>query len=651
FFPASWLTYSILRKSLLPSSWAIIASLLITFFSPQILRITGYYGLAYPCFVPLLWYALLIAMEEGKVAKGWLIYGVGTVCFGLLHPYYAMIGAAFLPLYLFVRWLQYRKEGFLSPLLVLGGLLAAIGPGMLLRTWELLTSRGSRDVVEYPYGFLEYIAGFETIFVPQLEPLRSVWDTIIPLRKIGLEGNAHVGLVGLIILFALLWRMGQHIRDKKFGRIWRPVLPQSLQTSLWVAGLILIPAMAHPFQWFPGLLEWLGPLQQFRAIGRLAWVFHQIYLVFCVWYVYALFRILKKKGLKQLGGGLVALGIISVLVNIAILNESQQRELGNNHKRNFLMAQLDVPSLLEESGRQAADFQAIIALPYFHFGSEKILAEDWPATELALTTALQTGLPMCNNRSARASLSETLANMQLVSHPLIPKELPTSFPDERPLLLLYWHGAAFSPGEKWLVKRATSIVETERLVFAELPLSAFEDQQASAWQTFEERKDQLWKEGETLLSKRSRSVLFDSFGDDPFQLGQQTQHAEKDRVLLFDGRIPTRWPNMISEVSFWVQINAKTNYLGHAFVEIREESGQVVNTHRYHLPFTKDVQQDWVKCTFTLKVPDNQHRIILWADDPRLTIDNLLIRPNTVDVYLPGADSSHMLLNNYFLSR
>lgn len=661
YFPAVWLMYLILRRSLLPEKFAILFSLVIIFHSPQVMRITGYFGLAYVCVIPLLWYLLLPGFQDSKITRNLQLYGLAVLMFSFLHPYYALIGAAFLCAWMCVRAVQYKGEWKRYPWRYVLAIFMALAPGLLLKAWESLTWKGLSDFVAYPYGYLDYIAGFESIFLPMHEPLLGIWKTFIGVKPRDWEGYGYVGLVGLVVLIALVWRMGKHIRHRKTRRILRPVLPDSLKTAIWAGTLLLIPAMSHLIQACPSCLEYLGPLRNFRAIGRLVWPFYFVFMATAVWYLYASYRILRQGGRQNLAILLIIISTCSWGINIFIQGQSQRQIFVYNKVRLFWEKEFDFKRLLENNGYQAEDFQAIISLPYYHFGSQKLVTEDWESTRMSMALSLSTGLPICNNRSARAPISSTLRSIQLVSDPLIDRELITDLSSSKPFLVLAVPGKK-SKGEQWLLDQAQFIDTVRHLSLYQLDVEALQGSRANKKAAFQADKSNLepvrTPYGKFYMSNRTQAIFFSSHTQNPTELGlpseiAQTQLSSADSVYLFDGSIRIDYPNTPMEFSCWVKQEHRNNFQGYLFVDIetRNSTENTSSTKRIKYPLyeSRDIYKDWTLVRIPFLLKNSKDVIRIFASDPKLLVDNLLIRPEKVDVYLQSEDKQAVLFNNIIL--
>lgn len=650
FFPAAFFNFRLLQKTLIPTVPAIIFALIITFMAPQIRRLTGHFPLSYSFFVPMIWLVLLRVDENRQQGKWLVIYGGLTALFSLAHPYYFLLGGAFMVSYLLVHFLQHKNERRNTARFYLAGLITALLPGIMLKIWEMATTPQGAAFVKYPYGFLNYMAGFESVFLPSQPPFFDMWRVFIPIRRLDSEGYAYVGFVGLLVLLAVVGRMVKLWRRKKRGRILRPVLPDSLRTALWAGVLLLIPAFAYPFQLFPDLLDLVPFIRQFRSMGRLAWLFYEVYMVFSVFYIYALYRVLRIKGKTVLAGLVLFLSVFAWATEAIILAKNERTIILANHISHFPERQADFTKLLSDAGKNPADFQAIIALPFFHIGSEKLQISDWMANRLAFAVSRSTGLPMVNFTAARTPLSYSLEAVNLVSHPLIPKIFPANIDDQRPFLVIY-PGGNLSPGEQFMLDAAQPLGN-----FGETQLSALDiknltyDRLNFATQVIAEN-DSLWVSlGELSYSPPSAlpPLYWNTFGDNWELPGKTGQNSHQTFTTLYDGVLSVTENNFPLELSFWTNLDTKSNYLSH--INVKQYKGEkMVDWQKIPIVDTRDVMGEMARVSVSFVVSEPGNRILIDTRAENRWFDNILIRPQTTRVKGYFAGDSCMMYNNYLI--
>ncbi|MDQ2795527.1 MAG: hypothetical protein M3Y12_16180, partial [Bacteroidota bacterium] len=305
---------ALLRRCRLPAWYAGLVTVLIVLLAPQLDRLLGHYALAYACVVPMLWYLAVRATESRRPLAWYAAYAAATLFFGGLHPYYLPISALLLLALGAVSWWQQpgrvvpgraswaARLRYWLPLVLAVAVPIGIFQGALA-----LTDPYAADRPATPYGFFAYSSSVWSVFFPVEQPVRGWWQAIFHTPDPEWEGQAYVGFAGLLVTLATLWRLGGYLRTRRWARLRWPALPPVLRTSLWAGFLILLFAMGWPFRWgLEGLIPYLGPIKQFRSIGRFAWIFYYFYSVYAAYALYQGFRWLRQRGRPQLAAGALA---------------------------------------------------------------------------------------------------------------------------------------------------------------------------------------------------------------------------------------------------------------------------------------------------------------------------------------------------------
>lgn len=477
--PAAMLHFKLHRHYHVPRGLAIWTALVAAFLSPQLHRWHGHYALAYAWVVPLIWWlALRLQTLAGgasaRQVRGWWavpVLALAIAAVGFIHLYYLLIAVLLLGAYSLVLALGRRHDYALAL-----RALAAAGIGFVAVYATIAFTDGIADRTAAPWGFTRYRAQFESVFLPVSSPFREVWAYFIRLARTEPEGWAYVGFPGLLLLIGLGLRMVLRLRkDRRQARRdrrtapWRMALPGDLGVWMPAAALVLIFSMALPFRW--GLEDLLGlipPLKQFRSPGRMAWAFHAVWTTATAVFLHRIWR-----AGKMPGGRVAATGLLAMLLGIWTLEAYAQ--VRNARRGGFdvnLFRKERFAPALKDASRAPTDFQAILSLPFYHNGSEKIYVERG-ARPMAwgMLASAETGLPLINVMMSRTSLSQTLASASLVSrYGPLPGVLDRF--DQKPVLLLAESGE-YEPREIELIGMADTLWHEDDFTLLSLPVSAF----------------------------------------------------------------------------------------------------------------------------------------------------------------------------------
>jgi hypothetical protein len=473
------LVYLILRRSLVAPMFAVPFAVVIAFLSPQLGRFAGHYALSYTCFIPLIWY-LLIRLEVGRSWVWAALLAAAVLAFTFIQPYYLLIAMVFIGavvLWDLILYLAKKKK----TRALLQKAVSILLPFIVFTSYMALADPYS-DRPTAPYGVMDYVASFQSVFVPVMEPFKSLFTSyffrlFVPAQW---EGYAFVGFVPAL---CGVCASGLIIYRRKWRGLLEPVLPDSLRTVLIPAFIVLLFSMGvfHllGLNW---VAEHVSAIRQFRSLGRLAWVFYYVFSLWAVVYVYRLFRYLntQKNGqFRPLALFLVTLCLgwwtLDAIVNIKSVKEQMLR--GDANKEVF------GPSFRDELLRNNVHtdrYQAIIALPFELVGSEKLeLNALSPATPTAMRASFSIGIPLVNGVMSRTSMKVTEHLAQWVAHPLMPHSALAELTDRRDLLLLVADGN-LTDGERFLLDISDHIYDGSGFKAYGLKLDAFAEALGSA---------------------------------------------------------------------------------------------------------------------------------------------------------------------------
>ncbi|MCS7073770.1 MAG: hypothetical protein NZ108_04815 [Bacteroidia bacterium] len=329
---------------------------LIIFLSPQILRFSGHYSLAYIHFLPVFLILLHKEFYQNSFSNWTILISLYCIFHGFIHLYLFAIAA----LTSFVFWilvLFYHANKHKQALLNV--LLSVILPAIVLIVFQKLTDSVT-DRPSSPYGFLAYRSYWESIFLP-CEMWLGNWISklFIKIQEVPWEGRAYIGMPATIfVIYYLFYFLKQTgftksltwIRQTKFE-------PSFLNLLLLTSIVLLIYSLGVPFVWkLDFLLDYLGPLQQFRGIGRFAWLFFYVINLFVLRHL--------NTSLEKQQWSIVIVTLILIGIDIGQFYDYWRKEVGKQNSYSTLTKILDQ--------KDTSSIQGILPLPGFHIGSEAI---------------------------------------------------------------------------------------------------------------------------------------------------------------------------------------------------------------------------------------------------------------------------------------
>ena len=358
--------------------------------APQIFRISGHYALAYSFVIPLAIWFWLWQQQKPSYKKD-LVIGLSIALASLIHFYFFALMAFGLVLAHLVNFLTPKRP--LPKQFIFSFLGQIVLPFFLLQVWLALTDSVT-DRPNSPYGFLAYRAFWESIFLPVGKPLGTfINHNITQIRDVSWEGIAYLGLPAS--LFTVFYLVALPI--KKFR-----ITGNSQMFSFNIAAvLLLLFAMGFPFllnlQW---LVDYTGPLKQFRGIGRFGWIFYYAINIACFLWIF-------KRHWPKIWQSVLFYGfVISIMIY----------EVNVVHSKPFYQQNSSAGLYQKNTIVNANEFDAILPIPFFHTGSENIWygPEGSAILKYSFETSIQTGLPILGVQMSRTSLSQTIKSLKLV---------------------------------------------------------------------------------------------------------------------------------------------------------------------------------------------------------------------------------------------
>lgn len=374
---------------------AFIASLSLIALSPQIDRLESHFALSYMFFFPLIFLLLLNLSRRRPWVSFLAISTVLSVAY-FLHPYLGVmlsfIVLGFIPFFLFQMRLPNLKYAALV------SFLSAILPLVLWKVVVNLTDPVLNRTSD-PWGFAELVTRWKTLLMP-----RHDWPGIIPTEQFPMaywEGMCYIGVGGYVLalgLIALIPRLSwnRHLLIR-VGLLALPCL----------AALVL--AFGYPFSQFPEIVEQLPFLQQFRALGRLSWIFY--YLAIGGMF----YALLKYKGnFAPLFKSIAGVAAFFFLLEGAYIHHRMGKVITENE--NLFSSELRTDFLQSYPISTFKDIDAIVPAPMYYVGSDTYGTQT-PVAFLreCLKLSFYTGIPTTANSTSREPVTTSIESIQLTA--------------------------------------------------------------------------------------------------------------------------------------------------------------------------------------------------------------------------------------------
>jgi hypothetical protein len=647
--------FLLFRKLHLPVAYAGAAAIVLTFLAPQYGRFDGHFGLSHTFVIPLMLYFL--CRYEERNSRRYQSLHIGFLIFlaAQLHFYYFGLAALFLTLYIgfqilrnFTRLNIIRRMSHWFVMVII--------PFTLLNIW-VQWAHYSPDRPANPYGFTGYIGFWEGVFLPyEFMPLHAwIEKTFMPIREFDGEAKAYAGAMAI---FFTLWLLLSGF--KMFGRSWDEAAyhrthKHYLRGIYFSALLLLIFSCGFPFaikgmEW---IVDYFGPLKQFRGLGRFTWIYYyalNILLFYSIWNWSRRFKGFgAKMAFPQFKWAAVALPVLVLGAEAWIFQQNRRPNLVPN------ITQLKLAADYPEHWLKTVDFspyQAILPLPYYHVGSENIWMEyNYELHQQVQKTAYHTGLPDMGVNLSRTPLSETLKSLQLVLEPCDIPEILAELPDNRPILILTTASLYASAIQNYphLLHQAKMIFENGQIKLLRLDLDEIRSYKRNQTAAIEREmvNNSAFQASNTVWRTNTPNIRvvhedYDLIGSAPEQFqGKGALCATmRDTLRLWKGPLPAGRYTM----SCWVRAIRDLNLTHLLYID--------ENNHRQEEGirfYVKTIIDGWalIELDFTNHNGGVTDLYFYRKGANNLFIaDELLIRPSNTNLY--RRESGWVVRNNYW---
>ena len=620
--------------------WAIAGSLLITFLTPQSNRLLAHYSLSFSFMFPLIWLLVLKLVKRDKKVLLASILSLVMIAEGLIHTYHLFISLIFIAGFVFVGMLRKDRDVKSNAHLAAAMVFSAVVFFSFIKINDRITDRP-----QHPTGMATYTTSIAGTTLPYKTKMADFFQEKTNQINRKAESHGYVGMVVMLIVLMLIARYFVLFQKKDE----RPTIPSSLHISLIAAML----AWFFGTNWineFTGdlLYKILPPLRQFRGLGRLSWILYYVVSFYVVYRTHLYFT-LKKKARWQfvILFSLAALWTTDVYFSIqGVTDRMDHRNKQLNRNRNTLY------HLIEKENINVAEFQAILCLPFYHVGNEKISIERGGfSIGFAMGLSYTTGLPMINSMMSRTSISESFTQFQLLKTEPILKERLMLF-DDRPILLLRG-SEPLSDDEKRIIEKAELLASGTPFQLYRLSPDSLNTVAAAV------RSD-------TLLTQFIASKITDSNSknSDPFFSYQHFDEAKSDIGLASSGSFlveegnplfeytlqPTR-PKTKIHLSFWFYVDPAIEGMPKLTYKITNTEGK--ETYSYDIKYAKNPLTfgSWIYLKYEFESIHSPMTYRMISDQYPIRIDELLIRSADNNVLYKNPESGVIFRNNIPVDR
>jgi hypothetical protein len=269
---------------------------------------------------------------------------------------------------------------------------------------------------------------------------------------------------------------------------------------------------------------------------------------------------------------------------------------------------------------QSSQFQAIVPMPSFFIGSEKIGSDRFDVLVDACHLSYETGLPMTTGALSRTGITQALNCASLISDPLLPKAVLPDYHDQRPLLLIC-DMRRLNSDESYYCSKATFIDSLDGLNLYSLPISAFAIHTDSLLM-------QLTTHGTQRDGAFKKYYAPDSLSPYYFFQFPGDGIACKGKYELFNSLLKEEKSGEKLHFSVWVQVNPKTEAMPVLGYRQYTREGVGVEGNDYSTGAGSDAYQGWVRCSFAFELKNKGNRVEIFSDGNTYQLSHCLLYPD-----------------------
>jgi hypothetical protein len=374
------------------------------------------------------------------------------------------------------------------------------------------------------------------------------------------------------------------------------------------------------------LLDYLGPIQQLRALARFSWLFFYMIniLVF-----YGIFILLKRgMSMKILTAYALAFLLYDGYLNVGSyapqLNNriAELEDQGNTSPENAWV------SLIKKD-----DYQAILPLPYFHVGSENVWLESkCEILKQSFIVSLKSGLPSMGVMLSRTSLAQTYRSLGLVCQPVSSYPIINDLPNRKPLLLMVENCNDLTASEKNLVRHSSLVWQGPKFAFYRLQVIALDTIAMQGTTAFEQEMKAIHGGS----ADTTRILYYNGFETNPYSESFNGSGAftgeMKNWNHILDEKVKNALPGDSCEVLFWVKGYEK-DLMARSVVEFVQKKDEQTEDYKFDQfqHFFCSLKDGWMRIRIPFVVKSENDRIMIAIRNPDLknfplVIDDLIIR-------------------------
>ena len=324
---------------------------------------------------------------------------------------------------------------------------------LILVTFWIDSLDSIKDRPELPYGFMEYKAFWNGIFLPDLWRISSFLQTHFDrIHVLNIENVSYIGMAADVFIILILIHFIYKIADKNANTIVL-VADEFLNNLLITAFFILLFSFGLPFIIHTNWLKYTGRFQQFRSVGRFAWIFFYIINIYLFAWSYTNWT-RRKTTFSHI---ILMLPVLLLLTDNLLMHRKMY--VGNEKADKAMISETRIPFKPDQ-------YQAILPFPFFFYGGEGFGIDD--NCENIVNTeqlSLATGLPMIASNMDRTSAAQVIKNIAYSKNDHLPINVYKEYLSKKPILIMRANNCNIGPRESQLILKSIFVARSDKYTY------------------------------------------------------------------------------------------------------------------------------------------------------------------------------------------
>ncbi|MFD1553059.1 hypothetical protein DNU06_12075 [Putridiphycobacter roseus] len=648
-FPiASIFNFKILKHYGIQSLWAVVSSICITFMAPQLFRLTGHLSLSYSFAIPLMWY-LLLKISAHESFKYTIILFFSLFIAFFTHPYLGLIMSVFGLAYALVFWWFEKSKwrAYLSQI---------VTPILLvIFSFQLLVNLTDKHVdrMKSPSGFFEYYASWKSLLSPHHGPMEWLKNAF-GFKMPDWETWTYLGLFTILsMLFAIIF-YGLNRKEISFVEL----LKSPFGKIYLVGHIVLLFSFCFPlkFDVFRPLVEAIGPLKQFRVLGRFAWVYFYVVSVGSI--VFIQFLLQRYPAKNKLIKTVYWVGIVFTVLEFLPAHIGVSKSISRS-KSPFQQENLSQELRDLITWTKTQDYDAILFIPFTHLSSENIFilgSEKGNFDAMMLSYHCQ--LPLLNTITSRTSVSESVFFHNLFSPAYIEKKLFDVMGKDKKIMLVK-NKSALNYDELRMVWAMDTLYTNANYKVFDFSNDTWNNHSYFEEKLVENKKAQHVLKDDWRSDSADVWFMYDGFetlSEKNSMLGKGAFAGQKDKITVIKDGI-TDLDNGLYRCSFWYNFRIdRADQM--VVVELKFTSGKGKWVAKQDVRESNLIVGDWARVSVEFEVSDTVESTKLFLSNTHsskwFVIDELLIQKVGDPALFKEAkvgEEDYLIYNNDWMNR